>query len=442
MERIKYFPWESLIDILLNYVDIGIHIVDRNGVTLFYNKANSKLEGLTEDEVIGKNILEVFPSLTPETSTLLKVLKTGEPIINKLQVFLTYKGKEITTLNTTFPLFYGGELIGAIELSRDITEVKKLSEKIIELQKDKKEENLKISKPPKLEDFLTQDERIIKIKEIIKNVKDLETPILLIGEPQVGKRLLSQIIHYNSNRGEKNFLYLNCETVEESLIEDMIFGLYDEKQNLIKEGLLNILNGGTLYLANVDSLPLRIQDRLSFLIDSDQINGRLIVSLKNLPIFSIKDGKLKKDFYYKISKIELFIPPLRERKDDIKLLSDFYLKKLNEKYKINKKFSDEYLKFLLTYNFPGNVGELFYIIEYSYLNSNRNILKKNDLPKSIYFRELSLNDLSDEFEKRIIEEVLEISNNNISKASKILKIPRQTLQYKIKKYKINKRRIK
>jgi arginine utilization regulatory protein len=442
MERIKYFPWESLIDILLNYVDIGIHIVDRNGVTLFYNKANSKLEGLTEDEVIGKNILEVFPSLTPETSTLLKVLKTGEPIINKLQVFLTYKGKEITTLNTTFPLFYGGELIGAIELSRDITEVKKLSEKIIELQKDKKVENLKISKPPKLEDFLTQDERIIKIKEIIKNVKDLETPILLIGEPQVGKRLLSQIIHYNSNRGEKNFLYLNCETVEESLIEDMIFGLYDEKQNLIKEGLLNILNGGTLYLANVDSLPLRIQDRLSFLIDSDQINGRLIVSLKNLPIFSIKDGKLKKDFYYKISKIELFIPPLRERKDDIKLLSDFYLKKLNEKYKINKKFSDEYLKFLLTYNFPGNVGELFYIIEYSYLNSNRNILKKNDLPKSIYFRELSLNDLSDEFEKRIIEEVLEISNNNISKASKILKIPRQTLQYKIKKYKINKRRIK
>jgi arginine utilization regulatory protein len=442
MERIKYFPWESLIDILLNYVDIGIHIVDRNGVTLFYNKANSKLEGLTEDEVIGKNILEVFPSLTPETSTLLKVLKTGEPIINKLQVFLTYKGKEITTLNTTFPLFYGGELIGAIELSRDITEVKKLSEKIIELQKDKKEENLKISKPPKLEDFLTQDERIIKIKEIIKNVKDLETPILLIGEPQVGKRLLSQIIHYNSNKRDKNFLYLNCETVEESLIEDMIFGLYDEKQNLIKEGLLNILNGGTLYLANVDSLPLRIQDRLSFLIDSDQINGRLIVSLKNLPIFSIKDGKLKKDFYYKISKIELFIPPLRERKDDIKLLSDFYLKKLNEKYKINKKFSDEYLKFLLTYNFPGNVGELFYIIEYSYLNSNRNILKKNDLPKSIYFRELSLNDLSDEFEKRIIEEVLEISNNNISKASKILKIPRQTLQYKIKKYKINKRRIK
>jgi len=442
MERIKYFPWESLIDILLNYVDIGIHIVDRNGVTLFYNKANSKLEGLTEDEVIGKNILEVFPSLTPETSTLLKVLKTGEPIINKLQVFLTYKGKEITTLNTTFPLFYGGELIGAIELSRDITEVKKLSEKIIELQKDKKEENLKISKPPKLEDFLTQDERIIKIKEIIKNVKDLETPILLIGEPQVGKRFLSQIIHYNSNRRDKNFLYLNCETVEESLIEDMIFGLYDEKQNLIKEGLLNILNGGTLYLANVDSLPLRIQDRLSFLIDSDQINGRLIVSLKNLPIFSIKDGKLKKDFYYKISKIELFIPPLRERKDDIKLLSDFYLKKLNEKYKINKKFSDEYLKFLLTYNFPGNVGELFYIIEYSYLNSNRNILKKNDLPKSIYFRELSLNDLSDEFEKRIIEEVLEISNNNISKASKILKIPRQTLQYKIKKYKINKRRIK
>ncbi|MBC7194867.1 MAG: sigma 54-interacting transcriptional regulator [Caldisericia bacterium] len=440
MERIKYFPWESLIDILLNYVDIGIHIVDKNGVTLFYNKANSKLEGLSEDEVIGKNILEVFPSLTPETSTLLKVLKTGEPIINKLQVFLTYKGKEITTLNTTFPLYYGGELIGAIELSRDITEVKKLSEKIIELQKEKMEEKQGKTNFPTLDDFITKDERILKIKETIKNVKDLDTPILLIGESQVGKRLLSQIIHAISERKDSKFLYLNCATIEESLIEETIFGLYDENQNLIKEGLIHILNGGTLYLANIDYIPLRIQDRLSFLLDTQELNGRLITSLENLPIFSIKDGKLKKDFYYKISKIEITIPPLRERKDDIRILSDFYLKKLNKKYKKDKKFGEDFLNFLLTYNFPGNVGELFYIIEYSYLNSEGKVLNKTHLPKSIYFKESSLNELSSEFEKRIIEEVLEISNNNISKASKILKIPRQTLQYKIKKYKVLERR--
>lgn len=440
MERIKYFPWESLIDILLNYVDIGIHIVDKNGVTLFYNKANSKLEGLTEEEVIGKNILEVFPSLTPETSTLLKVLKTGEPIINKLQVFLTYKGKEITTLNTTFPLYYGGELIGAIELSRDITEVKKLSEKIIELQSEKEELVNKIQKLPNLDDFKTKDERILKIKEEIKKVKDLDTPILIVGEPQVGKRLLAQIIHSTSERKDKKFLYLNCSTIEESLLEETIFGIYDSKQKLLKEGLIHIVNGGTLYLANIDFLPLNLQDKLAILIESGELSGRLITSIETLPIFSIKEGKLKKDLYYLISKIEFDIPPLRERKEDIKLLSDYFLNKLNKKYKQNKKFGEDFINFLLSFSFPGNVGELFYIIEYSYLNSEGKIIKKSSLPKSIYYKELSLNDISSEFEKKIIEEVLEISNNNISKASKILKIPRQTLQYKIKKLKIGERR--
>ncbi|MCX8094773.1 MAG: PAS domain S-box protein [Caldisericia bacterium] len=193
MERIKYFPWESLIDILLNYVDIGIHIIDKNGVTLFYNKANSKLEGLSEDEVIGKNILEVFPSLTPETSTLLKVLKTGEPIINKLQVFLTYKGKEITTLNTTFPLYYGGELIGAIELSRDITEVKKLSEKIIELQSGKKEEKNQLMAEQNYKVDLKQEvllEQIYqKMNKLEEDIKKIEDSLILLYYLLVNHRL-------------------------------------------------------------------------------------------------------------------------------------------------------------------------------------------------------------------------------------------------------------
>lgn len=440
MEKIKYFPWESLIDILLNYVDIGIHIVDKNGITLFYNKANSKLEGLSPDEVIGKNILEVFPSLTPETSTLIKVLKTGEPIINKLQVFLTYKGKEITTLNTTFPLYYGGELIGAIELSRDITEIKKLSEKIIELQTGKSEEIKQLKPLPNLDDFITNDERLLKIKEEIKKVKDLDTPILIVGEPQVGKRLLAQIIHSTSERKDKKFLYLNCATLEESLLEEMLFGIFDTNQKLIKGGLIHIVDGGTIYLANVDSLPLNLQDKLSILIEKGEISGRLITSIETLPIFSIKEGKLSKDLYYEISKIEFYIPPLRERKEDISLLSDYFLNKLNKKYKKDKKLGEDFIEFLLSFNFPGNVGELFYIIEYSYLHSEGKIIKKESLPNSIYFKELSLVDISSEFEKKVIEEVLHITNNNISKASKVLKIPRQTLQYKIKKYNIFERR--
>ena len=430
MEKIRYFPWESLIDILLNYVDIGIHIVDKDGVTLFYNKANSKLEGLNEDEVIGKNILDIFPSLTYETSTLLKVLKTKEPILNKLQVFLTYKAKEVTTLNYTFPLFYRGELIGAIELSRDITEVKKLSEKIIELKsKNLEQKENKILKR-NWDDFKTNDENLKKKIKEIENVKNLNAPILIIGESGVGKRLLAEIIHFTSDRKNKEFLYQDCDNFEESILEEAIFSL------------IKISDGSTLYIANIDKMPLRLQDKLTYFLESNEFNFRLITSIENLPIFSINSGNLKKELFFLISKIEVMINPLRERKEDIVLLLNYYLEELEKKYNLNKSYDENFKEFLLSYIFPGNVRELFYIIEYSYLKSKNSKITINDLPNSIYFKEFDLSKETSEFEKKIIKETLYLTNFNISKAGKILKIPRQTLQYKIKKYGIEERRTK
>lgn len=430
MEKIRYFPWESLIDILLNYVDTGIHIVDKDGVTLFYNKANSKLEGLNEDEVIGKNILDIFPSLTYETSTLLKVLKTKEPILNKLQVFLTYKGKEVTTLNYTFPLFYRGELIGAIELSRDITEVKKLSEKIIELKsKNLEQKENKILKR-NWDDFKTNDENLKKKIKEIENVKNLNTPILIIGESGVGKRLLAEIIHFTSDRKNKEFLYQDCDNFEESILEESIFSL------------IKISDGSTLYIANIDKMTLRLQDKLTYFLESNEFNFRLITSIENLPIFSINSGNLKKELFFLISKIEVMINPLRERKEDIVLLLNYYLEELEKKYNLNKSYDENFKEFLLSYIFPGNVRELFYIIEYSYLKSKNSKITINDLPNSIYFKEFDLSKETSEFEKKIIKETLYLTNFNISKAGKILKIPRQTLQYKIKKYGIEERRVK
>ncbi len=430
MEKIRYFPWESLIDILLNYVDIGIHIVDKDGVTLFYNKANSKLEGLNEDEVIGKNILDIFPSLTYETSTLLEVLKTQEPILNKLQVFLTYKAKEVTTLNYTFPLFYRGELIGAIELSRDITEVKKLSEKIIELKsKNLEQKENKILKR-NWDDFKTNDENLKKKIKEIENVKNLNAPILIIGESGVGKRLLAEIIHFTSDRKNKEFLYQDCDNFEESILEEAIFSL------------IKISDGSTLYIANIDKMPLRLQDKLTYFLESNEFNFRLITSIENLPIFSINSGNLKKELFFLISKIEVMINPLRERKEDIVLLLNYYLEELEKKYNLNKSYDENFKDFLLSYTFPGNVRELFYIIEYSYLNSKNSKITTNDLPNSIYFKEFDLSKETSEFEKKIIKETLYLTNFNISKAGKILKIPRQTLQYKIKKYGIEERRVK
>ena len=189
-------------------------------------------------------------------------------------------------------------------------------------------------------------------------------------------------------------------------------------------------------------MPLRLQDKLTYFLESNEFNFRLITSIENLPIFSINSGNLKKELFFLISKIEVMINPLRERKEDIVLLLNYYLEELEKKYNLNKSYDENFKEFLLSYIFPGNVRELFYIIEYSYLKSKNSKITINDLPNSIYFKEFDLSKETSEFEKKIIKETLYLTNFNISKAGKILKIPRQTLQYKIKKYGIEERRTK
>jgi len=121
---------------------------------------------------------------------------------------------------------------------------------------------------------------------------------------------------------------------------------------------------------------------------------------------------------------------------------NYYFEELEKKYNLNKSYDDSFKEFLLSYTFPGNVRELFYIIEYSYLNSKNSKITIDDLPNSIHFKEFDLSKETSEFEKKMIKETLYLTNFNISKAGKILKIPRQTLQYKIKKYGIEERRVR
>jgi arginine utilization regulatory protein len=121
---------------VLEAVDQGIHIVDRDGVTVVYNRAASVLDGLSEDEVVGRQLLKVFPSLDEGTSTLLRVLKTGVPEAERQQTFTNYKGKKITTVNFTQPIIVDGKAVGACEVSTDITRIKDMAEKIVDLRKE------------------------------------------------------------------------------------------------------------------------------------------------------------------------------------------------------------------------------------------------------------------------------------------------------------------
>ena len=120
--------------LILDSIDEGIQVVDRNGVTVFYNRVAANLDNLKPEEVLGKHVLEVFPSLCRETSTLLQVLKTGQPVLNREQTFMNYKGDTITTINSTLPIVVDNKVIGAVEVSRDITLIQEMARRIVDLQ--------------------------------------------------------------------------------------------------------------------------------------------------------------------------------------------------------------------------------------------------------------------------------------------------------------------
>ena len=124
---------ENILEIL-DYLDEGIHIIDKKGIIIYYNKFAQKIDGVDPKRVIGRHLLEVYPSLTEETSTLLTVIQTGRPIYKKEQTFLNYKGEKITTINTSIPITSKGKILGSLEISKDITDVRVMSEKIVELQ--------------------------------------------------------------------------------------------------------------------------------------------------------------------------------------------------------------------------------------------------------------------------------------------------------------------
>ncbi|NLM44704.1 MAG: PAS domain-containing protein, partial [Clostridiales bacterium] len=194
------------IEDILDHIDDGIHIVDSSGKIIYYNKFAAELDAINPEEAIGRHILEIYPSLTHETSTIMQVLKNGTPIINHQQSFRNYRGQVITTLNSTIPIKSGKKIIGAVEISKDITEVKKLSEKVVDLQAELLKEAVLRRKRDgggaiyNFADIIGITDSMLKLKKDALAVSNSPSPVMVYGETGTGKELLVHAIHNASQR--------------------------------------------------------------------------------------------------------------------------------------------------------------------------------------------------------------------------------------------------
>ncbi|WP_422448812.1 sigma-54 interaction domain-containing protein [Thermoanaerobacterium sp. DL9XJH110] len=457
---------KAQMELLLSHVEEGIHVVDENGISIYYNNAASKIEGLSPVEVIGRHLLEIFPSLSEEDSTLLTVLKTGEAIYDKEQSFTNYKGRKITTINTTLPIKVNGKIIGAMEISKDVTAVKDMTERISDLQAilyghaPRPESRKGGTARYTFDDIIGESRSIKELKKLARRAALSSSPVLVWGETGTGKELFVQAIHNAGPRRQAPFIAQNCAALPATLLEGILFGTIKGGFTGAEDrpGLFELADGGTLFLDEINSMPPELQAKLLRVLQEGAIrrvgdtrmravDARVVTACSDNPVAAVEKRQLREDLFYRINVVSLQIPPLRERKEDIPLLVEHFVKRHSDVEKHRIKISGEVMEIFYEYPWPGNVRELENAIEGAIIIMDGDTIKPEHLPLQIrsYFSpkmgcvagqgSLALDETLERVELDLIRKAMEKARGNVSKAARLLGIPRQTLQYKLKKMK-------
>lgn len=365
---------------ILDTIDEGIHAVDLNGATIVYNAAAARMDGLSGEDVLGRHVLSAFPSLGPDSSTLLRVLRTGRAIYNRPQTYTNFRGTQVHTVNTTLPILSQGKIVGALEIAKDLTQVKKLSEQVLELQarmvgggrRRKAANSSQLRAKYTLKDILTEDAALQEIKRRAEAAAQTRSPILVYGETGTGKELLVQAVHNAGVRQDQPFLALNCAAIPAALLEGMLFGTVRGSFTGAEDrpGMFELADGGTLFLDEVQSLPLDLQAKLLRVLQEGEVmrvgdtrvrnlDVRVIAAMNEPPEQALRQGSLRLDLYYRINVVRFDLPPLRKRPVDVELLSSHFINHFNQQIGTQVTYlASEVLSLFRRYPWPGNVREL------------------------------------------------------------------------------------
>lgn len=473
MDRETY---EKIVDKILSSIEEGVHVIDQGGNPLFYNRAMAQMEKMEQADVLGKPFHEVFKNISKTESTLLQALEYGKTTVSTKQTYFNKDGKKITSVNTTIPVINRGKIIAAIEIAKNITEIEKMSNAILDLQQKtlEPENRYRPIKRYNFENLIGENDAFNKVIETAKKAAHTSASVVIFGETGTGKELIAQSIHYGGVRKNKPFLAQNCAALPESLLEGILFGTSKGGFTgaIDRAGLFEQADGGTLLLDEINTMPYELQGKLLRVLQEDYIRRvggtkdipidvRIIATMNEKAEDLIASGKLRKDLYYRLNIIGIYMVPLRDRKDDIVLLAEKFIEKYNDKYKKQVAgLTHEAKEKLYFYDYPGNVRELENLImaAVSMAENNEALTEKHilihDSHEDCYSgkpgyqfqeavreydydeEEIGLDEFLNRKEEELIRKALKRTEGNISQAANYLKIKRQTLQHKMKKFKL------
>lgn len=460
----------KLLEEAFDCIKEGIQIYDQNGYLVFCNKFSEKIEKTDRTKITGKHLMDIY-EVDEAYSTILNTIKYRKPVVNRCDIFKNKTGEMITTMNSGYPLYNEGNLIGAAVMVQDTSVIDEYERKRNDLEKflaengralsEKKKKGYTSFKTYSFADLIGESENFLETVKLASSVAARDTSVLIYGETGTGKELFAQSIHSASKRRNKEFIAVNCAAIPENLIEGILFGT-DRGTftgSMDRMGLFEQAEGGTLFLDEINSMNIHMQSKLLRVLQEKsfrRVGGlkdikcdvRIISSTNEEPFSAIENNRIRKDLYYRISTVLISIPALRERKKDIELLLKYFLERLSRNY--SKKIrgaSDDVINLFYNYDWPGNVRELLHVLEYAFNTMEGDLIQKDNLPKYLNSKKEDsrkeilqcrpLKDILEECEKKVLMEALKRNAGNITKTADELNIKRQSMQYRLKKYNLD-----
>ena len=429
-------------------------IVNEENMILYSAMINDDRTYISTKDVIGQNLYEMYPNLTEENSTHARVMKTGKPVINENQLIVERSGKAYVINTSTFPIEDNGRRIGTFDLSSSLTPKSK---------NDEKEDRNKLYV---LDSIVTENEAMLSIKSKILKVSRNDSPVMVIGESGTGKELIVEAIHSMGSRRENPFISVNCAAIPDALMESTLFGTvkgsFTGAEN--RKGLFEIADGGTLFLDEINSMNIDLQAKLLKAVEEQKymklggeryvdVDVRVISAVNVDPEEAIKNNSLRSDLFFRLGVVQFFVPPLRERKEDLKPLTEHFISYYNSRMNRQVMGVDEDVRRVFeNYPWPGNVREFRNVMESAFNMAEGEYIALSDIPETLAvfsftrgnaaFPEAgkSLTSMMNEYEKEIIQQTLR-NSASLSQASSMLKMTRQAVKYKIEKYGIDYKRL-
>ncbi|MDT8378138.1 MAG: sigma 54-interacting transcriptional regulator [Desulfotignum sp.] len=426
--------------IILECISDGVFTIDYNWEITSFNRAAEEITGIRRKDAIGRHCWEVFRSNMCEAECALKkTMEEGKPYVSTSAYIIDSSQKKIPiSVSTSLLIDKNGEVLGGVEIFRDHSLVEELRRQL--------------SASFHVEDIVSNSNAMKKIFNILPQISQSDATVLIEGETGTGKELMARAIHNMGPRKNQPFMAINCGALPDTLLESELFGYKKGAfTHAVKDkpGKFALARGGTVFLDEIgDTSPafqvslLRVLQEHEFTplggLEKEQTDVRIIAATNRDLSELMETEQFRQDLYYRVNVVKLFLPPLRQRMEDVPLLVERFISKMNLRQgKLIQGIDQAVLASLMSHAFPGNIRELENIIEHAFVLCQEGIITCDHLPGFLAQKQISTHEAVDDPVKaaqiNLISDALARNNYNRNAAAKDLGIHKSTLFRRIKK---------